>query len=259
MVVRDVTTDARREQARAALLDQITLELEDEPLSAPQSDGAAEFAQQARRREVALGKLLVELRELTNVDSQIIRRAQRSIPLEMLIHAAANEWRAVASAANLNLDVIIEQNGLMVSGDERRLRWAIGNILDNAIKYTPPGGRLALEVKGTEGGYARLRVRDNGAGISPDDLPRVFDRFYRGEAMASSGRVIQVPGTGLGLPIAREIIEAHGGLITVRSTPGIGTAVYFTLPLEGTPLPAIPPSPDEEADEDMGETARFRL
>lgn len=268
MIVRDVTADAQREHGRAALIDQVMAELgldEADAAATPyrdsseraSSDGAAAFAQEARRREIALGKLLVGLRDLTNVDSQVIRRAQRTISLEMLVHAAANEWRAVASAANLTLDAIIEQNGLTVIGDERRLRWAIGNLLDNAIKYTPPGGKVTLEIKGAEGGYARLRVRDNGVGISLDDLPRIFDRFYRGDPQMSNGRRIQMPGAGLGLPIARDIIEAHGGLITVRSTPGVGTAVYFTLPLEGTPIPTVSPTPEEALEEDENITVHL--
>ncbi|MBK8024089.1 MAG: PAS domain S-box protein [Chloroflexi bacterium] len=264
LVVRDITIEARREEARALLLEQVIAELGPETADgaiAASSSGrndAVAFTQEARRREVALGKLLSEMRELTQVDQHVIRRAQRPISLDMLVHAAANEWRATASAANLTLDVAIEQTGLTIIGDERRLRWAIGNLLDNAIKYTPPGGKVALEVKGAEGGYARLRVRDTGSGIGASELPRVFDRFYRGEPTLANGRRIEMPGVGLGLPIAREIIEAHGGLITLRSTLGIGTAVYFTLPLQGTPMPAIEPAPSSGEMDDEDETLRLR-
>ncbi|MCK6580376.1 MAG: ATP-binding protein [Anaerolineae bacterium] len=263
LVLRDVTAEVRREEARAMLLEQVIAELGPDAAdagrrAAPARNDALAFTQEARRRDVALGKLLIEMRELTQVDQQVIRRAQRPVSLEMLVHAAANEWRATASAANLTLEVSIEQNGLTIVGDERRLRWAIGNLLDNAIKYTPPGGKVALEVKGAEGGYARLRVRDTGAGIAAHELPRVFDRFYRGEPTLPNGRRIEMPGVGLGLPTAREIIEAHGGLITLRSTVGIGTAVYFTLPLQGTPVPAVSPSPSLDDESDAGETVRLR-
>ncbi|MBL8133848.1 MAG: PAS domain S-box protein [Anaerolineae bacterium] len=263
LVLRDVTAEVRREEARAMLLEQVIAELGPDAAdagqyAAPSRNDALAFTQEARRRDVALGKLLTEMRELTQVDQQVIRRAQRPVSLEMLVHAAANEWRATASAANLTLEVNIEQIGLTIVGDERRLRWAIGNLLDNAIKYTQPGGKVALEIKGAEGGYARLRVRDTGAGIAVHELPRVFDRFYRGEPTLPNGRRIEMPGVGLGLPTAREIIEAHGGLITLRSTVGIGTAVYFTLPLQGTPVPAVSPSPSMDDESDESETIRLR-
>ena len=125
----------------------------------------------------------------------------------------------------------IDRPGLQIVGDERRLRWALGNIIDNAIKYTPPGGKISLEIKDEEDGYARLRVRDNGVGIAADELPNVFTRFYRGDPVSVTGRALRVPGTGQGLTIARQIIETHDGRIYLRSSPGVGTAVYFTLPM----------------------------
>src|SRR5690606_278453 len=106
-----------------------------------------------------------------------------------------------------------------------------GNIIDNAIKYTPPGGKIFLEIKDEENGFARMRVRDTGVGIAADELPHVFTRFYRGTPTSVTGRALKVPGTGQGLTIARQIVEAAGGKMNLRSSPGVGTAVYFTLPL----------------------------
>jgi signal transduction histidine kinase len=145
--------------------------------------------------------------------------------------SSANEWRQIAQAGNLTLHVIIERKGLYILGDERRLRWALGSIVDNAIKYTPPGGALTLEIQEESGEMGRLRVRDNGAGISRDDLPHVFTRFFRGTPVTKSGRVIHVPGMGQGLTIARQIFEAHGGGIRIKSNQNVGTAVYMSLPL----------------------------
>ena len=114
-------------------------------------------------------------------------RPTRQLPLDTLIWAVANEWKQVAQAANLTMTVTIDRPGLQIVGDERRLRWALGNIIDNAIKYTPPGGKISLEIKDEEDGYARLRVRDNGVGIAADELPHVFTRFYRGNAGQRDG------------------------------------------------------------------------
>lgn len=250
LVLRDVTDSARREEARAALIDQVAATWGENAVPPPNAGadptGTRAFTDAARKHEVEVGRLLAALRELTHADAQIIRKSARPIALDLLLHAVANEWRAAASAGNLALDVAIEQPGLHIFGDERRLRWAIGNLIDNAVKYTPPGGRITLTNKGADGGYARVRIRDTGAGIAPDHLPRIFERFFRAAPVLENGRAIEVPGTGLGLAIARDLIAAHGGSIVVRSTPGVGTVVYLTLPLEGTPLPAPPPEPPDD-------------
>lgn len=199
---------------------------------------------------------MLELRELNALSlQQLAERGQRPINLDTLVWSVANEWRQVAQASNLTLHVVIGRGGLLVLGNEHRLRWAIGNLVDNAVKYTPPGGDITLEIRGeTPDGKAHLRIRDNGVGIAPDELPFVFERFYRGNPVASSGRPLHVPGTGQGLSSARQIIEAHGGQIGIKSKLNVGTAVDFTLPLTA---PVSLELPLLHADMD-GETVRVR-
>jgi signal transduction histidine kinase len=235
IVLRDITADVRRERAYQTVLTRMEQEVQ-KPLAETARTEAAQqpvntLARELSRHAVALQKLVVEMRDLNLIDGPSIREGQRQLHLETLIWTCANEWRQVATANNLTLDVVIEKKGLYVLGDERRLRWAIGNILDNAIKYTPPGGKLLLEIKGEGEGRANLRVRDSGVGIVAEELPHVFTRFYRGNPVTENGRAILVPGTGQGLSLAKQIIEAHGGIIQVKSKLGVGTAVYFTLPL----------------------------
>lgn len=241
IVLRDITDEVKREQARELLLKRVAAEVQ-RPMARNAGEAAlvrgrdaavalATFAREMSRHSVALQKLIIEMRELTADLAPLTTRGQRALPVETLIWAVANEWRQVAQAAKLRMDVIIEQKGLFILGDERRLRWAIGNLVDNAIKYTPPGGAFTLEVKGESDGMARMRIRDNGAGISAEDLPNVFTRFFRGTPVTKDGRVIRVPGTGQGLSVAKSIIEAHGGKIYLKSKPGVGTAVYFALPV----------------------------
>jgi signal transduction histidine kinase len=270
--MRDISEDVRRERAREALLKQISREVGD-PLEAKARLAAASaqhpavslagasainsFAREMSRHAVSLQKLIIEMRELTTSHETPLAPTQRSLPLETLVWAVANEWRQIAQAANIRLDVLVEQHGLYVLGDERRLRWALGNLADNALKYTPPGGAMTLEIKGEEGGMARLRVRDNGVGISDEDLPHIFTRFYRGTpTMAGDGgRVLRVPGAGQGLTVARQIIETHGGSIAVKSKVGVGTAVYISLPLtapETLELPRVVSSVEMD-----GETHRI--
>ncbi|MBN8634909.1 MAG: HAMP domain-containing protein [Anaerolineae bacterium] len=248
-LVRDVTEEAKRERARETLFNQLVTEVSDPLTEAAKADERT-LPREIGRHAGTLQKLIVELREVNaEIDAEAVKAAQRPLPLDALIYAIANEWRPAAGAANIELRVEIEQPGLTVLGDERRLRWAIGNIVDNSVKYTPPGGIITLEVKGEDNGMARLRLRDNGAGIHPDELPHVFTRFYRGNPVAKSGRPLRVPGTGQGLTISKTIIEAHGGAITVRSVPGVGTAVYIALPLTEPDLTL--------ADDDEGETIKL--
>jgi two-component system sensor histidine kinase ResE len=253
IALRDITDEVRRDRAREATLSRIAQEI-GQPLTETawaeaRRQPASKLARELSRHAAALQKLVVELRDLNASNTGIAREGHRQLHLDTLVWTVANEWRQVATAANLSLDVVINRRGLYVLGDERRLRWAIGNIVDNAVKYTPPGGKISLEIMGEGEGQAQLRVRDNGAGIAPEELPYVFTRFYRGHPVAPGGRAIVVPGTGQGLTIARQIIEGHGGRVYLKSKPGVGTAAYFTLPLTaavGLELPHLQMDMDEE-------------
>jgi two-component system sensor histidine kinase BaeS len=116
--------------------------------------------------------------------------------------------------------------GLSVNAAPEALRLVIGNLLRNAVKFTPPNGRVTVRTL-RQGIQAVLGVSDSGPGIVPEDLPRLFDRFYR----ASRSRSPDTPGVGLGLAIARAIVEAHGGTIAAESTPGAGATFIVRLPL----------------------------
>ncbi len=114
-----------------------------------------------------------------------------------------------------------------ITADKERIEQVLINILSNAIKYTPDGGRIQLSAAASQS-LIEIRVSDNGIGIPSDDLPHLFERFYRVE----KSRTSETGGTGLGLAIAKEIVEAHGGAIGIESTPGAGTTVILRLPLE---------------------------
>ena len=133
------------------------------------------------------------------------------------------------------LDVMLPgMNGeIEVSGDAERLRQVLRNVIGNALRHTPPGThvRLALRV---EGGLARVVVEDDGPGIAPEHLPHVFDRFYRADTArsrsAAHGLVGGSSGAGLGLAIAKHLVEAHDGAIRVQAAPQRGTKVEIDLP-----------------------------
>jgi two-component system, OmpR family, phosphate regulon sensor histidine kinase PhoR len=115
---------------------------------------------------------------------------------------------------------------LIVSGDERELTQALTNLAANAVKFTRPGGRITISA-GRDGAEAEIRVSDTGIGIAEEDLPHLFERFFR----AGNARSEQIPGTGLGLAIVADIVARHGGSIDVQSTLGIGTSFDIRLPL----------------------------
>jgi signal transduction histidine kinase len=246
IILRDITEEVQRERAREALLQHMAKDVQEPLADLARLPAAAShypitaFARDMTRHAVALQKLVVEMRQLTTADTRSVQQSQRPLRLDTLFWAVANEWRQVAQAANLTLQVLIERSDLYVLGDEHRLRWAIGNIVDNAIKYTPPGGKLTLEIRGAADEKAQMRVRDNGVGIAPDDLPHVFTRFYRGNPITEAGRTIRVPGTGQGLSIAKQIFDMHGGSIRVKSKQWVGTEVSFSLPLTASVSMELP-------------------
>ena len=110
-----------------------------------------------------------------------------------------------------------------VDADRGRIEQVLVNLLHNAIKFTPPGGSITVSASSDDSGV-RISVADTGVGIPADDLPRVFERFYKADKARSGG------GTGLGLAIARHIVEAHGGRIWAESVEGRGATFIFTLP-----------------------------
>jgi signal transduction histidine kinase len=115
----------------------------------------------------------------------------------------------------------------LIRGDRTLLQQLIQNLLGNAIKYTPQEGRIVLEtqIKSTR---ALISIRDNGVGIPAEDLPYIFNKFFRSRTDATK----DIEGTGLGLAIVQSIVENHGGQITVQSKPGEGTIFFVSLPFE---------------------------
>jgi signal transduction histidine kinase len=134
--------------------------------------------------------------------------------------------RPLAEAKGVSLSVTVD-GAVPVLGDQARLRQVFFNLLDNAIKYTREGGSVEVRV-GERGSMAVAVVRDTGIGIPPEHLPHVFDRFYRVDKARSRAE----GGSGLGLSIARSIVEAHGGQIELTSAPGRGATCTVSLPRE---------------------------
>src|SRR5205085_7937063 len=135
-----------------------------------------------------------------------------------------NEASAWSGAAPVEASI---SDGVLVEGDRARLRRVVENIVGNAVKYSPDGTPVRVEVRATEEGVV-LAVRDWGVGIADDEVPDIFSRFYRASAAGD------VPGAGIGLASTKTIVEQHGGQISVESALGVGTTVFVILPPLGT-------------------------
>jgi len=234
VLLRDISREAQLEQERQDLLNRLASEVQ-QPLAElgqrqAQAAPMQSLAREISRHAAALQKMIVDMRELTQYNQAQAEQRQRPLSANALLVAVANDWRQIAQAASLTLSVSLADQGLFILGDESRLRFALGNLVDNAIKYTSPGGTVVLEVREERDGYVHLRIRDDGVGISPEDLAQVYTPFYRGTPRDAQGQLIRVPGMGQGLPLALQIIQAHGGQLQLRSKLGQGTAAYVALP-----------------------------
>jgi heavy metal sensor kinase len=172
-----------------------------------------------------LSALVEDLLTLARADSGQAELAREFVYLDALVATVAAGVSRLAEAKGVALEECLERD-VAVLGDPARLHQLALNLLGNAVRYTPDGGVVRVTVA-AQAGAACLEVADTGIGISPQDLPRVFDRFYR----ADEARNRAAGGAGLGLAIARWCAEAHGGSIAVQSRPGVGSVFTVSLPL----------------------------
>jgi signal transduction histidine kinase len=174
----------------------------------------------------SLERLVNQLLLLAETDSELIRAHSEQVDLSGLVERCAEMFSAVAEARQIELVTAIDPH-LCVMGFGNHLRQVVNNLLDNAIKFTEPGGTVRVSLF-PEGGSSILRVADTGSGIPAADLPHIFDRFFRGDR--SRQRIEQTTGTGLGLSICQAIVAAHRGRIFVETREGSGTTMTVQLP-----------------------------
>jgi signal transduction histidine kinase len=171
-----------------------------------------------------LQRLIDDLRTLSLADAGELPLTRQPLAPQVVLERAAAAHRTHAQAHDITLAVDTAQNLPAVDVDGERMAQVLGNLLSNAVRYTPAGGTITLAAHARDG-VVQLRVQDTGSGIAPNDLPHVFERFYRADAARR-----QDGSSGLGLAIAKGIVEAHGGTIAVASTLGVGTTFTITLP-----------------------------
>jgi len=181
------------------------------------------FLEGALREAERLERLVNELLELSRLESGAGLSLREEVDIGQVVRAAVDRALPQAQQAGLHLEMALEVPLPLLRADPERLERALVNLLDNAIKFTPRGGKVAVSARPAEGGLL-LTVQDTGPGIPPQELPRIFERFYRG----ALGR--RLPGAGLGLAIVKHIVEAHGGRVWAESTPGHGSTFHLFLP-----------------------------
>lgn len=176
----------------------------------------------ALRQADLLGRLIDSLFELAKLESGAIAPRMESFSIAELLQDIAMRFRLRAEKKGLELHTLLDMSGVLVIADLGLIERVVGNLLENAIRHTPRGGRVRVEMS-VELAIVRVRVIDTGQGIDPEHLPRVFERFYRAPDFADRSR------TGLGLAIVKRIMDLHVQCVTLLSQKDVGTTVEITL------------------------------
>ena len=198
-----------------------TLTLRWEQLEAGERE---QFLRSALRQAERLGSLVDQLFELTHLEAREFEPRKESFSLAELVQDVVAKFQGAARKKGVRLEASVGYDIPPIFADIALLERALDNLIDNAIRYTSPEGTVRVELTHVAGGVG-LSVRDSGPGIADEDLPKIFDRFYRVERGAAEG----AGGTGLGLAIAKRIVDLHEGSIEVQSDVGQGTVFSFVL------------------------------
>ncbi len=236
-VLRDMTEERQLEKMRKDFIANVSHELRT-PISMLQGyseaivDDIAES--QEEKKEMArviydeslrMGRLVNELLDLARMEAGHIHLSMEDINLSTFINRIIHKFQGLAKDNEIQLYSKIEDSISSFLFDPDRIEQVLTNLIDNAIRHTPKGGTVKVTVSSEDKGI-RMEVKDSGSGIPEEDLPFVFERFYKADKARTRGRA----GTGLGLAIAKNIIDAHHGSISVQSKLGLGTTFSFLLP-----------------------------
>jgi signal transduction histidine kinase len=185
-----------------------------------------EFLVESKGQIDRLERITNNLLNLSRLEGGLIQLQLTPYKVNDLIQSTLAPLRAIAQDRQLDLRVEWPDAALTIQCDPRQLESALTNLVENALKYTPAGGQVQVGATLVESNLS-IWVKDNGPGIASEELPLVFERFHRGRTAGEEG-------SGLGLPIAQRIVQAHGGQLTVVSQEGVGSRFSIILPLADT-------------------------
>jgi two-component system sensor histidine kinase VicK len=238
LVLQDITKQHRLDAMRKEFVANVSHELRT-PLATIKSytetllDGAmddkevaTQFLGVVNNEADRMGRLVNDLLELSRLDNRETRWEKRSLDLGRILKDVVSKMEVSATKKRQTLVLDLPEEDGQVFADRDKLEQVFQNILSNATKYTPEGGKVAVRLR-RSGNFMEVSFCDNGVGIPKGDLPRIFERFYRVDKTRSR----DMGGTGLGLSIAQEIVEAHDGTIGIESETGKGTTVTISLPM----------------------------
>jgi len=174
-----------------------------------------------------LGRLVEDLRNLALAEAGQLPLDRQPTDLARLVEGAVAAFQPAAEAKGIALDLAAAPGLPLAEADPQRIEQVLVNLISNALRHTPAGGRVEIDLAPKPAGGLTVRITDTGPGIPPEALTNVFERFYRVDRGRGRG---EGGGTGLGLAVARSIVEAHGGVIRVENAPGRGASFWFTLP-----------------------------
>lgn len=194
--------------------------MQDEPDAQTLREALLDCAEESQQ----ITRMLTTLMDISEAETGVMHLSFEAIDLAGLIESIHTLYQYAAEEKGIMLETIVS-SGMMAWADTARLRQALSNLVDNAVKYTPPGGRVTVVASENES-VAEISVSDTGPGIASADLPRIFDRLYRGDKSRSER------GLGLGLCLVKAIAAAHRGTITVVSHPGQGAVFTLALPMQ---------------------------
>lgn len=187
------------------------------------------FVEIIRDHSARLSRLTDDLLKLSRIEAGKLQFDFRTVELREIVNLEEQAAQAAAAKKGIHLSIApFSPKNLRVRGDVGLLREVLSNLFDNAIQYTPPGGRVSVTAE-SNGSFAVVTVADTGIGIPKAEQARIFERFYR----VDDARSREAGGTGLGLAIAKHVVESHGGRIWVESSVGEGSKFHFSVPLVG--------------------------
>ncbi|MBN2455119.1 MAG: PAS domain S-box protein [Sedimentisphaerales bacterium] len=245
MVLRDVSNEREIDRMKSDFVSSVSHELRT-PLTSIRAYASTilrdpNMAEQTRRQFVTvidkeserLGRLIEDVLEISRIESGLINISKQLLDVSSIIEQVVSTLRPLAEKKNVQMKLELDSAGVELVGDESKIRSAISNLVDNAIKFTKPGGRVSVSLRQLSEELV-IAISDTGMGIPKDALQRIFRRFFR---VHHEGK--QIPGTGLGLAIVKEVITLHSGRIEVQSKLEEGTTFRIFLPIQKTQLQIV--------------------